>query len=190
MHDIDESAAKNLSDELMEKRCAPLISNHLKSINGFTLQNFKRYEISGVTVFEEKKLASTYSIQKQLCKWFKNVPENDILEIDRIYVITRDKQDYAGNYMPVLFFINLVWHTPFSRWNPLFWFFILFDEHSLYHEIGHHACRHTFGRDLDQERDANRYAAKRMLEHYPVLGGIVSFIARLIRLKDKKSARY
>ena len=188
MHDIDDSAAIKLSNELIKSGCEPLISNHLESINEFTYQNFKCYQINGVAIFEEKKLTPSYPTRVLLQKWFENIPIEDLNEVDRIYIVSRDKQDYAGNYMPIFFYINLVWDAPSSRYNPLFRLFILFHERTFYHEIGHHVYRHTFGQDPGQEREANRYASKLMAKKHPILGPVIGYIAKVIKKASIRKA--
>lgn len=181
MHDIDESEAMRLSTELIKNGCEPLIATHLKSINEFTSNNFNSYRIDGVTIFEEKKLIPSYSIRLLLQKWFKNVPRADLNEIDRIYIKSREKQDYGGNYMPILFSINLVWSAPSSRYNPLFCLLVLLHEHTFYHEIGHHVPKHTFGQDPVQEKEANQYASKLMTKRHPLLGALISLLVWTIK---------
>jgi hypothetical protein len=39
----------------------------------------------------------------------------------------------------------------------------------LYHEIGHHVHRHTFGEDPDQEREADKYAGRIFANIHPLL---------------------
>jgi hypothetical protein len=41
--------------------------------------------------------------------------------------------------------------------------FLLAIESTLYHEIGHHLHRHTFGQDSVQEAEANKYSNYLML---------------------------
>lgn len=190
VHDIDETEASRLSDELIKGGCEPLISNHLKSINEFTSKNFRCYRIKGVNIFEERKVAPGYSIRLLLQKWFENVPPENLNEVDRIYVKSRDKQDYAGNYMPIFFSINLIWYAPSSRYNPLFWLLILLHERTFYHEIGHHVSRHTFGQDPEQEREADRYASRLMAKRHPILGAVINSIGKTIKkLEVSKTVR-
>lgn len=110
-HDIDENAAKTITNFLLKNGCEKIISNRLKSINEFTLNNFENYCIKGVTVFEENQIAPHYLIRSILQKWFENIPNEDFKEVDRIYVVKKDKQDYAGNYMPI-FFRLILFGTP------------------------------------------------------------------------------
>ncbi|MFC1840712.1 ImmA/IrrE family metallo-endopeptidase [Thermodesulfobacteriota bacterium] len=187
MHDINEQKALSLTKELIENGCDSLIATHLKTINEFTSKNFKCYQIKGVRIYEEKKLSPQYSIQRLLQKWFENVPLENLNEVDRIYVKSKDKQDYSGNYMPIFFSINLVWIAPSSRYNPMFWLIILGHEFTLYHEIGHHVSRHTFGKDPDQEREANQYAKMLMTKRHPLLGALISTLSKTIkRIKIRK----
>jgi hypothetical protein len=182
VHDIDENAAKEITNSIINGGCEKIISNRLQSINEFTLNNFESYRIKGVTVYEEKKMAPSYSIRSILQKWFENIPKEDIKEIDRIYVVKKDKQDYAGNYTPIFFSIKLVWYAPASRLNPLSWICFLFIENTFYHEVGHHVYRHTFGQDPDQERQANRYAFMLTQRAHPLLGALIVTIARLHKI--------
>ena len=187
IHDMDESEAQILTDEIIKSGCETLISTHLKSINEFTLKNFDQYQIKGVTIFEERKISPSYSIRLILEKWFGNVPTEDLKEVDRIYIVSRKKQDYAGNYMPIFFSINVVWYGPSSRYHPLFWISVLFNEHTLYHEIGHHFHRHALGwKDPHKEKQANRYASKIMAKSHPVL---VSVLVPIVRILKKASIR-
>ena len=181
MHDIDETAALKLSDELIKSGCAPVTANHLKTLNEFSITNFKCYQINNIKIFEEKNLSPKYSIQHLLQKWFENVPAEDLIEIDRIYIKRQDNQPYAGNYMPVLFSINLIWFAPSSRLNPLSWLMTLVHERTLYHEIGHHVPRHRFGNDFEQEKEANQYASMLMKKSHPVLSVILGAIAKALR---------
>jgi len=181
LHDIDENEAEILTEQLIQSGCDSIISNRLKSINVFTLNNFVRYQINGVTIFEEKKLSPAYSIRLLLQKWFENVPDEDVKEVDRIYIVKLDNQEYAGNYMPIFFSINLVWSTPSSRYNPLFWLLILFIEQTFYHEVGHHVHRHTFGQDPEQEKEANRYSSMLIAARHPLLGSIIGIISKFFR---------
>lgn len=46
-------------------------------------------------------------------------------------------------------------------------------ERALYHEIGHHVHRHSFGEIPEQEQEADAYARRLMKIGHPVLGKIV-----------------
>jgi hypothetical protein len=92
----------------------------------------------------------------------KSVPVEDLTEIERIYILRREDLTALGDYTPVLCRINLVWDNPSPRWSPMSHVNNFIIERNLYHEIGHHAHRHTFGQDPEQEEEAERYADRIM----------------------------
>jgi hypothetical protein len=47
----------------------------------------------------------------------------------------------------------------------------------LYHEIGHHIHRHTFGEDPDQEREADKYVGRIFAKIHPLLFRICRWFA-------------
>lgn len=180
IHDIDEEEAQKITQRLLQHGCDKMIANRLKAINEFTLNRYHRYKIKGVTVFEDKYLETSYPAHPLLEKWFDRVPDDDIREIDRIYVVSRHEQDYEGTYTPIFYNIQLVWDIPFSRLNPITWMMLILKEKTFYHEIGHHVHNHTFGQDLDQEREANHYAAKLIAKYHPIFYFLVKGLIRLI----------
>ena len=96
-----------------------------------------------------------------------NIPAKDLDFISRIYVVTREKINAAGTYTPQINAIALLWDNAYKDKSALFWFFPLFTEKILYHEIGHHKHHHKFGTDPDQEKEADRYAYKIMKKIHP-----------------------
>ena len=50
-------------------------------------------------------------------------------------------------------------------------------ENTLYHEVGHHVHRHTFGQDAEQEKQADEYSDRLMANS----GHLIFRIARLLR---------
>lgn len=193
VHDIDEEEAHKITQQLLQHGCDTIIANRLKSINEFTLNHYHRYKIKGVTIFEEKSIETSYPIRSLLEKWFARVSDDDIREIDRMYVVNRHEQDYSGTYMPVYFNIQLVWDgIPFSQFNPLSRTMLIWKETTFYHEIGHHVHNHTFGQDLDQEREANQYAAKIVAKYHPMVYFFIKGLIRLIpqELKQEMDRQY
>lgn len=170
LHDINEEESRNVAQRLRRQGGDMMITNRLQAITDFTLTQFSRYIIRGVTIFEDNTLNTAFAPRPFLEKWFTHVPDADIREIDRIYIVSRDEQDYEGTYLPIYYSIHLVWDIlPFSRHNPITWFMLLMKEQTFYHEVGHHAHRHTFGYDLDQEKEANQYAAQFLRRHHPLV---------------------
>jgi hypothetical protein len=158
VHDIDESESVKITAELERKGCSTLLSRILKSICSFTVDNFKQYEVCGVRVFEHKQLPTTQNVKRKLEGWLPNCPAKDLSEIDRIYIVRQEELEALGTYRPVLFCITLAWDNPYRRWHPISWMNNFEIERTLYHEVGHHAHRHSFGEDQDQEDAADKYA--------------------------------
>ena len=59
----------------------------------------------------------------------------------------------------------------------------LITESTLYHEIGHHVHRHTFGQDAEQEKEADDYADRIMINS----NKIFFRIARLLKKPSTKT---
>jgi hypothetical protein len=97
-------------------------------------------------------------------RWLKSVPDEDLEAIERIYILRKEDIAAWGNYAPILYCINLAWDNPCSRWNPISWIDKFNMELTLYHEIGHHVHRHTFGQDPEQEDAADKYAKRIMAQ--------------------------
>jgi hypothetical protein len=109
IHDIDENEAKKIAQQLIQKGCRDSIKQRLKSILEFSFDDFYQYEISGVKIFEYKQIKTQFNIRSTIEKWFRNVAEDDLKEIDRIYIINRTEfQEYAGYYRPIFYYINVV----------------------------------------------------------------------------------
>jgi hypothetical protein len=157
-HDISETDAREISKRLIENGCDKTIKNALNAICRFSLADYTQDVIHGVTIFEHKELSTSQRINLTLEAWLGIVPEEDLRSIERIYVVPEVGQAYAGNYTPVLFNIALVWYNPFSRNSITGRLCVSHIESTLYHEIGHHVHRHTFGQDAEQEAQAEQYA--------------------------------
>lgn len=162
IHDLDESEAEKITSELKSNGCDPAVARILDSIASFSLNDFAHYEVRGVKIFEHKKLVTKQNVKRRLEQWLKHVPGEDLDEIERIYILRREDLEDLGSYKPILYRINLAWDSPSPRWSPMSFVNNFIIESTLYHEIGHHVHRHTFGQDPDQEEDANNYADRIM----------------------------
>lgn len=185
IHDIDENESKKVTQKLIQRGCNTIIIQRLESINSFTLEDYFQYEIRGIPVFEYKRIESKYEIRPKLEQWFRNIPDDDLKEIERIYIVERtEEQDYAGYFMPIFYYIKLVWDTPQARYNPVLWLRLIEMEFTFYHEIGHHIHRSTGEGKLKQEREdeADSYAAYRFISSRPVLYKILWVIYRTVKL--------
>lgn len=168
VNDIDESRAAALGERIKNSGCSAIVNSRVTSVTTFTLNEFHAYEIRGLKLFQSKALGESHAIRKKITKWLRFVPRPDLEKIERIYVIPGTSEDYRGTYMPILCNIMVEWDLPVSYYNPLSWLFLLQIEKTLYHEIGHHVYRHTFGQDPEQEKEADQYAAALLKISHPV----------------------
>jgi hypothetical protein len=177
IHDIDESEARRITNQLKNNGCDLVVARILDSVCKFTQADYTQYNVCGVKIFEHRKLVTKGDVKSKLEQWLKTAPAKDLKEIERIYILRREDLESLGNYTPILFQINLVWDNPYSRWNPASWYYNFVIESTLYHEIGHHVHRHTFGQDADQEKEADKYSGRLMANSNHVLFRL----ARLLR---------
>ncbi|MDH5763896.1 MAG: hypothetical protein OEZ51_13015 [Nitrospinota bacterium] len=171
-NDINEERAREVGEKIREKGCNEIVEVRIKSILDFSLDDFEVYSANGVDIYQSKNLKHETRIKPALTRWLSFVPEEDIKKIARLYLIPKD-ESYAGTYMPILCNIMVVWDMFLSYYNPLSYFLLLRIESTLYHEIGHHAHRHTFGQDPEQEKEADRYAAEMLKKTHPILNIVV-----------------
>lgn len=167
MHDIDENEAKTIFRKLSSNGLPNHIIVQLKSVCAFSLKEYSHYTVKNIEVYEHKGTKCKCKIQKYVEKWLSNMPANDLSGIHRLYIVRPDDIKAAGTYTPVLFKITLVWSNNYREGSLLFNLFSLFLEKVLYHEVGHHVHRHTFGQLPDQEKEADRYAAKILRREHP-----------------------
>jgi hypothetical protein len=186
LHDIDEARSRDVIDRLLENGCPPSIHGILRSVRRFDTNDFRVQAIRGLRVLESKEISENEHVAEHLDGWLENIPPHDLAGIERLYVIPHElHMDYSGQYMPILSTINLVW-------KPLYFSSAIFDrlhrlsiELTLYHEIGHHAHRHSFGQDPDQEREADQYAANVWKAAHPKLAMAAAPLQRLICPRKK-----
>ena len=158
LHDIDESESRKMAALMKQTGCDPAVVRILDSICSFTNEDYYQYEVEGVKIFENKQLRVKQPVRPKLERWLRKVPKDDLAEIERIYIMKKGEIEDAGNYTPFLCNINVVWDCPYSRLNPVSFFLLVFIESTLYHEIGHHINKHTFGQDDVQEKEADAYS--------------------------------
>ncbi len=182
--DIDEQAAQDLAQQLIRNSRDKLIANRLKTIIEFTLENYVRYTIRGISIFVDKNIRTLYPIRLRLTTWFQQIPDDDLKNIERVYIVNQKPKEHLGQYTPIFYNIKLVWHNPFSWYNPLLWIFLwviwFMREKTFYHEVGHHAHHHTFGQDPDQEQEANSYAADMLAKRHSIIYTILHVLRRVL----------
>ncbi len=167
-NDINETRAKELGQKLKAEGCNEAVTARINSILEFSLDDFIAYSLFGIDVFQSKDLCFETRIRKNINKWLSRVSKGDLKNIERLYLIPNDGA-HLGTYQPILCNIMIVWDMPYSSHNPLSFLKLLTFEHTLYHEIGHHVHRHTFGQIPSQEKEANRYAAILFKKAHPFL---------------------
>ncbi len=181
LHDIDEVWSRSIIDRLLEAGCHPSLRGVLNSIRRYDGRNFKVHQVRGLRVLVAREIDEPDDVRSHMDRWLANVPPEDLSGIERLYVIKRPpKADYAGQYMPILSTITVIWKDPLLGGKTMEWLTRIGIEHTLYHEIGHHVHRHTFGQQPEQEKEANRYAAARMREIHPWLARVTAAIRRIL----------
>ena len=181
LNDIDENQARDVGETIISIAHNPAVEQRVISICEFTITNFDEYTIDPLRVFEAKELGANGLIGDCLLRWISFVPPEDLEKLERVYVVPENDEAYLGTYMPILFNIMIVWSEYFGRGNPLNWASRLQVESTFYHEVGHHAHRHTFGNDPDQEREVDSYAKKLMARSHPRLRRVARFLRPVIR---------
>lgn len=189
IHDIDEKRANEVGAEIREKGCSKIVDGRIDSILKFTLDEFEIFKIRNIDIYLSKKLSDTKRRRVKMAKWLSTVPEGDLNQIERLYLIPEQNADYRGTYMPILCSIMVEWDNTTSWFNPLSYFFLLKIEKTLYHEIGHHVHRHSFGQDPEQEKEADQYAAKIMVKNHPLLKRIVRALKFMLGLANTNTAK-
>ncbi|WP_444995085.1 hypothetical protein [Aliikangiella sp. IMCC44359] len=185
IHDIDEKRANEVSAKIREKGCSKIVDGRIDSILKFTLDEFNSFRIRNVNIYQSKELIDTQRIKNKITKWLSLVPEEDLEEVERLYLIPKQNVDYRGTYMPILCSIMVEWDITTSRFNPFSYFFLLNIETTLYHEIGHHVHRHSFGQDPEQEKEADQYAVKILVKNHPILKRVVKVVRLILGKRNK-----
>ena len=111
LHDLDEDEAQIIGDRIISDGCPRHIKAILKSVFEFSLKNYTKYQIRGLDIFEHKLVKAKCDIASYLERWLNNVPEYDLEEISRLYVIKRKKINASGEQWGRLCFYALLYKT-------------------------------------------------------------------------------
>ncbi len=176
IRDIDEGEARSIAQQVIEKGCARPLRIVLESICRFSLTDYTDYSVRGVQVLQHRQLSTTCDVRAWLDRWMANVPEKDLGDLIRIFVARPGDVEMgaAGTYTPYLNKVALAWSVPDETF--LSRLLLLLVEATLYHEIGHHVCRHDFGQDPLQEREADAYAHRLMKKAHPGLAWLLKML--------------
>ncbi len=181
LHDIDEARSRDVIDRLLHAGCHPSLRGVLNSIRRYDSSGFWVHDIRGLRVLVSREIDESEDVFAHLDLWLASVPIEDLAGIMRLHVVRSPPEaDYAGQYMPILSTITVIWEEPVFGGRILERLVRFGVEKTLYHEIGHHVHRHSFGRQPEQEKEADRYAAARMRANYPWLAGVAGVIRRLL----------
>ena len=175
IHDIDEGEAEDIAQDLISNGCPKHVAVQLKSICRFSLKKYINYKIRDIDVFQHRGVKAKCNVQFYIEKWLLNIPEKDLEGIHRIYVARPIDINALGTYTPILFKIVLVWDNSYRERSLLFKLLSSITEKVLYHEVGHHVYRHTFGQDTEQEKEANRYAFNILRQSHPYFAILILF---------------
>lgn len=167
LHDIDESASRALTDEILGKGCHPVVAARLRSIQAFTLKDFEAHTHGPLTIYVATSIPRRETVRRYLSTWLGHIPAEDLDGIHRLYVVKKDRLPKCrGNYLRVLSVISLIWQ-PFYGWNRLA---ALQAELTLYHEVGHHVDRRVSELKESSEAFADTYAERMFRRVHPRLG--------------------
>ncbi len=185
IHDISENEGKQVIRHIVTNGCSPHVKALLDSLSQFSEKDFIKYNVGHVAVLEHKEIIAKCAIRPLIEKWLGNIPEHDSRELVRILIVRNQDLDAAGAYTPMLHKITLAWDDTSAANSLALKLFLLSTEHTFYHEIGHHICRHTFGQDPVQEKEAENYAAKIMSKAHPRIGRLVKLLRIIGVMKAK-----
>ena len=176
IRDIDEDEARAVAQQIIEKGCVRPLRLVLDSICRFSLTDYTDYSIRGVRVLQHQDLSTSCDVRAWLERWMANISEKDLEDLIRIFVVRPDdvEREAAGTYTPYLHKVTLVWNVPDESFPSRL--LLLFVEATLYHEIGHHVCRHEFGQDPVQEREADAYANQLLKKAHPRLAWVLRML--------------
>lgn len=180
IRDINESEAKIVADDIKKKGCNSNVTQRIKSICKFTIEDYVQYSACGINVYEYKDIKTGHNIKSCLEEWLANVPQADLTAIERLYVIPEGERDYLGTYTPIFCNIMIEWNNLFSTWNPLSSLSNFLIKKTLYHEIGHHVHQHTLGQNPEQEEEANKYATSIIKASHPKTSILIKYIYKIL----------
>lgn len=182
LQNLDDSLANIFITKAMKKKCHQDILSVFRIAVRNKRSNFRKSKFDGIEILEEIEIGKDYHATQLVKRWLENVPNDDLNQIPMIYIINyKSDQDFAGNYMPHLGVITLVWYTRFHPLLPIQYFVNLFHERTLYHEIGHHFHKHVeFGQVPEQEDQANDYMRQLMRNCHPKIFAIGRIIRKIL----------
>lgn len=183
LHDLDESASRDLAHSILAKGCHAVVATRLQAIQAFSLGDFEARSRGPLALYVSKVFTRRDTVWRSLDGWLNNIPAEDLEGILRLYVAPKDQllPGVQGSYLMVLSVVRLMW-SPSYAWNR---FAALQAEFILYHEIGHHVDKRKPELRESREAFANAYAQRLFRQVHPRFGKQWSeiFLALLLTRK-------
>lgn len=136
---------------------------------------------SDVPVYIAKDIEERDFVIASLERWSRT-PQLELDGVTRVSVVAQHPDlDYLGQYC--LFFSGILLTWPSARVGlHRLWWQRFQAEFTFYHEVGHHACGHIEGGQVEeQEKEANRYARSMMRRSRPIFSRVMRVVAAGLR---------
>lgn len=185
--DIDETASDCLIDTALARRCPDVVSALLRSVRRISKNEFRRAAAGSIEVWEHLSLDCRYNASLRVREWLEELPESERDGISRIVIVPHSlEKDWMGSYLPILGVVTLAWMTFLPPESRLIRIINANHQFTLFHEIGHHVHRHSFGQDPEQENEANVYAFRVTARgRSPWMHPILTLLSMLSRLQGR-----
>ena len=170
LHELDVDLACKEVARLLVNKPHKLHRHTLEAAQSLLHDLTGKFECRGIPFAISSEIANFPLVRAKLEKWIKIIPQEDLAHLTRFDIIAHNpKFDYLGQYNLLFSGIVLVWPAPqtnlLGRWT-----YDLIAEMTFYHEIGHHACGHLEGGQVEeQEAEANKYSGRFIRKTRPVL---------------------
>ncbi len=181
LHDIDEVESASAVKDLERAGCGRAMCRTLDGITRNSKKDYKQFDAHGVVLRIHQTVPATDRIARLFTAWLGNVPACDLESVEQVVVTSEGPDDIGGDYVPYLCSVRVIWRPLLPELLGLRWLSRLLIEHTLYHEVGHHVHRHTFGQDPEQEAEADRYANQLIRRVHPGLNRFIGTPIRAVR---------
>lgn len=168
--DLDEATSDAFIDAKLSQPLPPVAASILRSARRMRNSDFATSRYGDIMVFEHTSIDARYEASKHVHTWFSQVSVEDLIGVSRIYIVPDEfKNDWLGQYMPLLGVVTIAWTTIVPPFNVLNRLTNTMHRHVLLHEIGHHVHKHWFGQISEQEAEAEAYARQAKYKSMPLM---------------------
>lgn len=187
LRDLDEDVAESFITDAINQKLNPILHVELERTLRFSINNYRQSNYGNIVLLEERTIDERLNATAYICKWLSKLPKGDLIGISRIYIVNEHLDfEYHGTYTPNIANIAIVWDSSIRTFNPLNWILRFGIKDTLYHEIGHHRFKHTYGQDELQERIANEYSGEQIRRAHPTFRKLVKAINLILGRKAKR----